>query len=259
MSKKQFKPSTKLSTETQMNDSTKAPEQTQAAQEQTAAVEQQPVAGTVVTDTAAAVEGAPAVQEKAVIVVPDETVLEIQDPAPEATIEQQPVVASGKVVAVEADKPVEQSAFEKKIAKVLESGSVGEKTIVNYFTAYIDAMKPGKPQEPKKGASSQQTLWRGILTVLGNEEDFVKSFPLMISYVREHQDGVFADQYVFRFAEEMTIGKDQITAYHTVMTILKIAAGLKNKTDMKKHVDLNRGITPIFKDTTRQQIINYFS
>lgn len=179
-------------------------------------------------------------------------------PAPAPVPELAPAPAPAPAVQ-EAAPAVEQSTFEKKLAKALQSGTPGEKLVIKYFQDYIDSMGPGKVQDAKKGASNQQTLWRGMFTAINNEADFDKCFSLMIAFVREHRKGVFADSHAFRFTEQMSVGVEQIKAFQSIMGILQIASGLRDKKDIRKQVDLNKAMTAVFKEDARQRVINFFN
>lgn len=198
------------------------------------------------TTPATSVDGEPS---PAVVLETTVAPVVVAEPAPVPVIEQ----------VQEAAPAVDHSAFEKKLAKALQSGTAGEKLVISYFQAYIDAMAPGKILDAKKGATNQQSLWRGILTAINNEADFDKCFSLMIAFVREHRKGAFADTHAFRFTEQMSIGVEQIKAFQTVVSIFQIAAGLKDKKDIRKQVDLNKAMTAVFTEAARQRVINFFN
>lgn len=201
---------------------------------------------------------------------PEDTVQQEPQPAPEdipaapkepEPLAEQPVIQPEQLIAP-APAPVAeekaQSDFEKLIEKVQQSGSPGEKLIVTSLMKYSVDMAPGKPIEQNKQAANQQALWRTLLTAVNNETDFNKCFTLLIAFFAEYKDTCFGDRYVFRFMEQMTIGADQLKAFQSMLNILKLASGLANKKDIKKFVDLDRAITEVFKEPTRQRIMNYF-
>lgn len=177
----------------------------------------------------------------------------VQTPAPA------PAVAPAVAPVVEAAPAKTLSKLERMVQKAMTTGTPTEKQLISFFNNYIDVMAPGKPMDSKKGAGHQQTLWRGILTALNDDENFDKSFPLMIEFVKEHRKGVFSDSYAFRFTEQMTLSKEQLAAFNSFIVTLQIAAGLVNKKDMSKQVDLNKLMTPVYKEATRQRLIAYFS
>lgn len=181
----------------------------------------------------------------------------VQTPAPAPA--PAPAVAPAVAPVVEAAPAKTLSKLERMVQKAMTTGTTTEKQLISFFNNYIDVMAPGKPMDSKKGAGHQQTLWRGILTALNDDENFDKSFPLMIEFVKEHRKGVFSDSYAFRFTEQMTLSKEQLAAFNSFIVTLQIAAGLVNKKDMSKQVDLNKLMTPVYKEATRQRLIAYFS
>lgn len=151
-----------------------------------------------------------------------------------------------------------QDPFEKKLAKVMETGSGREKTVVTAMRSYLDQMKPGKPVSEADGAKNQASLFRLFLTITRHDDQFKECMDLFISFFKEHKDGALHERYAFRFMEYMTISSEQINAFTAMVNLMKIAATVGKK-EVGKHVDLNRTMNEAYSEDQRQRVISYFN
>ena len=141
----------------------------------------------------------------------------------------------------------------------MQEGSVREKHVIATMKAYIEAMAPGKTMSDREGVAQQMVLWNVINNAVSHDEDFDKVFNLVIMFFREFKDSSLHENYVYRFTDSMTTGKDAIAAFLNMVNLLKVAAGLKNKKDIRQQVDLNRTMNATFNEAARQRVIGYFS
>lgn len=151
------------------------------------------------------------------------------------------------------------SAFEKKIADVMEKGTSREKGLVNFMTGYLNAMAPGKPIDEKAGAAQQGQFIRTFVNVCQHDDGFKGCMDLLIAYFVEHKDGALHERYAFRFTEYMTQSPENISAFTAMVNMFKIAASITNKREIVKHVDLSRSLNATYNEAARQRVIGYFS
>lgn len=168
------------------------------------------------------------------------------------------VVASITAQTTAVPEPT-RSAFEKKLEKLMVSGTNREKMVISSLRTYVETMKPAKPTSDKEGVASQINLFRLFQNITRQDESFKECMDLFIEFFREHKDGAFHEHYAFRFTEFMTISSEQIKAFTYMVNLLKIAASTKSKKDVQKMVDISRSINETYTEEQRQRVLAYFS
>lgn len=153
---------------------------------------------------------------------------------------------------------VKTTAFEQKIAKIMATGSTREKFVISSLQSYIDTVAVGKPVDVDTGVRAQQSLYRTILNVVNSDDDFTNAFKLMISFIREHRAGVFADTHAFRFFEYAKPGQEWPTTLRNMLTLLIVAAGVNNKKEVHKIVRVSKAVQTGMNEAARQRVIQYF-
>ena len=155
----------------------------------------------------------------------------------------------------------EQSAFEKLIAKVRTEGLQAARVVVDTMDGYMQAMKPGLPVSDDEVVLQQNTLWRLLQRVFGdeNQDAMTQGTDVLVAYFTEYRKTALAEVYVFHGAELMTLPQEQMQAFHAALNVLHIAAATGVKS-VKKHADLNRSFTEqVYSDVARNNILSYFN
>lgn len=155
----------------------------------------------------------------------------------------------------------EQSAFQKLIAKVRTEGLQAARVVVDTMDGYMQAMKPGLPVSDDEVVLQQNTLWRLLQRVFGdeNQDAMTQGTDVLVAYFTEYRKTALAEVYVFRGAELMTLPQEQMQAFHAALNVLHIAAATGVKS-VKKHADLNRSFTEqVYSDVARNNILSYFN
>lgn len=168
------------------------------------------------------------------------------------------VVAAVTAQTTAVPEPV-RSAFEKKLEKIMVSGTNREKMVISSLRTYVETMKPGKPTNEKEGTAAQINLFRLFQNITRQDESFKECMDLMIEFFREYKDGSMHEHYAFRFTEFMTISSEQIKAFTYMVNLLKIAASAKSKKDVQRMVDVSRSINETYTEEQRQRVVAYFS
>ena len=198
--------------------------------------------------------------------VTDQVQGETQEPevtqAPEVvqettTAEPEQPVASAEPTAEVSQDPL--AAFNAHIENVKANGSLQERTLITYLEDYRINMAPGRPVTEQSMNTAQVSLWRAIKQVLETEENFEKTFTLLIAYFRNLKANVFHERYVFRGMESITLDADQAKAFQRVINLLKVAAGSTSHRATTAQVDLGRTMMEnVFSGDARNRVMSYF-
>ena len=176
-------------------------------------------------------------------------------PAPAPVAPQEPAKQEAE------SEPEEVSAFEKMRAKVRAEGLQAARVVVDTMDGYMQAMKPGLPVSDDEVVLQQNTLWRLLQRVFGdeNQDAMTQGTDVLVAYFTEYRKTALAEVYVFRGAELMTLPQEQMQAFHAALNVLHIAAATGVKS-VKKHADLNRSFTEqVYSDVARNNILSYFN
>ena len=146
-------------------------------------------------------------------------------------------------------------------AKVRAEGLQAARVVVDTMDGYMQAMKPGLPVSDDEVVLQQNTLWRLLQRVFGdeNQDAMTQGTDVLVAYFTEYRKTALAEVYVFRGAELMTLPQEQMQAFHAALNVLHIAAATGVKS-VKKHADLNRSFTEqVYSDVARNNILSYFN
>lgn len=180
---------------------------------------------------------------------------EVVQEAPAAEPEQS--TAPAEPAAEVSQDPL--AAFNAHIENVKANGSLQERTLITYLEDYRINMAPGRPVTEQSMNSAQVSLWRAIKQVLETEENFEKTFTLLIAYFRNLKANVFHERYVFRGMESITLDADQAKAFQRVINLLKVAAGSTSHRATTAQVDLGRTMMEnVFSGDARNRVMSYF-
>ena len=174
----------------------------------------------------------------------------VQAAAPQEPVKQEAVT-----------EPEAVTAFEKMRAKVRAEGLQAARVVVDTMDGYMQAMKPGLPVSDDEVVLQQNTLWRLLQRVFGdeNQDAMTQGTDVLVAYFTEYRKTALAEVYVFRGAELMTLPQEQMQAFDAALNVLHIAAATGVKS-VKKHADLNRSFTEqVYSDVARNNILSYFN
>ena len=156
-------------------------------------------------------------------------------------------------------KPIDTSTpFEQKIAAIMAGDNKRERYVVTFMQEYLKHMSPGVANDTETGVRMQLLLWRTIKNVVENDDGFREAFRLLIAYFKEYRDGAFHETYVHRFHPDLTMQPGEITGFTRMVNLLTVAAGLTNKNDIRKFVNLSASFDTALSDSARNRVMNYF-
>lgn len=247
---------------------TTAADQTQNAEATTSATEQ--------TQTTEAVEQTQAAATDAAPVTAVETT-QAPTPAPtEAPVVEKPADVVSETTAPSATsmgavaqpKPAldvsallrEKSDFEQVVDTIIADGTVVMQTLAAALRDYNTVMGSSGQIRHEVINLHQGTLWRVIRMVLNSGEDFEAGLNLLIAFVRNGRDGAFADAHLFRGFEHTRMNGIQSKAFQSVLTLLTTAAGVNNRAQVRKTIDLGRTMnSEVFSSEARTRVLGFFA
>ncbi len=183
------------------------------------------------------------------VVAPNETKL-----GKEATEDTKKAISKESTAKV----TVHQTPFEQLIEKIQKEGTQRERYVVTFMGQYVEAMNIKRPLDAEEGVKNQRALWRTMSNVVEQDDGFRECFRLIIAYFREYKDTVFHDYYVYRFQPEMNLAPDHNTGMLRLINLFKVAAGLNNKADIFRLVNMEATFSKGLTDSARNRVIQYF-
>ena len=187
----------------------------------------------------------------------------VSDPTPTVADPPAPEVSEPSAQQTPKKQPSKKEiTFAERVEELKEVGTNREKNLIYVFGAYIEAMKPGLPQKDQRVIIEEIRLWQAIKQLFSNSQDFEQGMHLVIGYMREHNDSVFNDRYIYRGfdTDQNLIDSDNAEAFFRITHMLKIAAGVKSYQQVKQFVDIERTMTsPVFNEEARNRVLGFFS
>lgn len=178
--------------------------------------------------------------------------VKVETPKVEPVAENKPVV--------EKKQPVEVSDFNSLIQGVKDNGTTKQKILISAIEKYMVDMQPGKPVGGDAGARFQYMFWKTLSEVIeqSNQEEFKKSWNIILAYFNQFKTGVFHDKYVFRFAEFWAWNEGELNAFQRILNLIKLTCNPAERQVGLKQVSLERSLAEGFSDDGRQRILTFY-
>lgn len=98
-------------------------------------------------------------------------------------------------------------------------------TLMGQLDEYAVAMAPGIPMGSEDGAKWQKRLNDRIWLVLRMQgEEFWKGWEALLAFVHRHRDGVFSNQYPYRFPEYLPMSPKDAQNFQRLILLLQRTA-----------------------------------
>lgn len=127
--------------------------------------------------------------------------------------------------------------------------------------AYIVAMDPKKPANPRAGAANQARLFRIIQAITNLQEDFRPAFVALLRKFDEHGqgDGALHPLNVFRFFPSISLGDEDRMAFRNLLNMLTKLAAPKSRRLMLGQINMAATLNnPAISEAARQRIEGFF-
>lgn len=176
--------------------------------------------------------------------------------------EPTPQEAAGEVAPVaEITEPSQAlSASEQVIADLLEKAETP--AVRGFATAlgnYLDAMGVTKAIPPEQGARHQVMFWRAIQAMInGGGKEFRMGWNAFLAVMQNEREGVFAERYMFRFVEQISIPKSDYDAFCSILNLAHVTADPKGRQLALKQVDMNKTLASGYNDEGRQALLSFY-
>ena len=184
----------------------------------------------------------------------------VQTAAPAAPIQNPQVEAIANPGTVAPQYVADVSTFDGFIGNVDRNGSDLAKGTVSFLQSYVTSMDILKAQSDVTLVATQQAFWKNIYNVINtNTDQFTEAWTVISAFFRQYRTTVFSERYIYRGVPKFSITAADRQAFVNTMAILMAAAGLTNKKDVVKVIDLTKALSSQkFSEANRQRIVNYY-
>lgn len=134
------------------------------------------------------------------------------------------------------------------------------KLIKQRLDSYVQAMQPGIPMAPGECAQNQLSLYRIIMSVVGmTGGQFQIGMSILVNTIREHRKGVFAERYVARDFENLTLPYNARLFFERMIRLLLVTADVKQRDQVQRYVDIPAVIKYLPDTKAQQRILEYYN
>lgn len=124
---------------------------------------------------------------------------------------------------------------------------------------YAEEMAPGKPHGAEQGPMNQLGLYRAIQTVLRQEGPaFIQAMDYVLKVFHEHRDGAFNERYVFRYMENVKLGKIERKVFERLISLFVTTANPATRAQTIRQVDLAAVVKGIPDGNVQQRLYEYY-
>lgn len=203
----------------------------------------------VVTPTAS-----PVVVEKPVVVAEPE-------PTPAPKVETVAAPADSTVVVVDAVTPVAKNAeLKNKLASIMRTVPETHHGDITRVLAYLEAMAPKRPINPKDGAKEQVALYRSIQNIINRQEEhFTPLFSALLHIFKSEFNGALGDRYRLRFLESIELGAGDRKAFQKITHLLHITADPVGRERALKTIDIARAVENGLTAQGQSRVLNFYN
>lgn len=153
----------------------------------------------------------------------------IQESPVEVAIETQ---EKEEVIETPKETPTEEPVKVTESVPVAKSSTQDQKGFKPVYKVefelnnYAEAMKPSNPIDPEEGGRWQYSLFAAIKSILSSksQEDFMKEWNTLLNYFNKNKDGIFNENFIFRFPETWPGSANEYTLSRRILyTIIQTA------------------------------------
>lgn len=159
-----------------------------------------------------------------------------------------------------AIKVKQPEAFTKVISTKSDGLSPMGRSAVAVFEEYVVKMAPDLPQVEAQAIRYQVGLYRAIVnTINKNNVDFNRTWGTLLEIFETNKKGAFNERALYRYMANITLSKDQCTAFRKLTVLMRHTAPLEGRGAVLKLIDLNRVLDKEITPEGRQRILNYYN
>jgi hypothetical protein len=134
------------------------------------------------------------------------------------------------------------NAFKIYVDNIKQSGTAGEKMVVETMEQYIEAMGTNRPIPVDEIVKEQSRLYGMFKNIGRRDQDFRKSVVAARAYFKEYYDTVLHDTKINRGHEALNMNADDRKAFYSYLQLYKILATVNDLKDVNKSVTVSRSL-----------------
>lgn len=196
----------------------------------------------------------------------------IDPSAPKATAQQTKVVQEAAAATMESIKgsglvtntaAPASDAMLPELAKAFQVAKMNSSSALKTIVDYARDMHPAQPQTKESIEKSQVRLLNALFTILSAEdENFGIVFKGVLAVVRAHRNEAFKITMIHRGMSTIShsaIDNATMLFLTRLLDTLQIAAGLRDISQVKKQVDMDKLLSAVANVRAKKNLTNFFS
>lgn len=147
---------------------------------------------------------------------------------------------------------VTQAAAPATVQNVLKI----EQQLVNY----IHAMAPSTVLDPAVGGQWQKSLFSLFRTILNNEDqaEFRREWNTVLNVFNKNKEGVFHENYIFRFPQHWGISDTEATLFRRLITVIIQTAEPEKRANYGSSVRLDI-VAEGLNEVSKNNLLNFYA
>lgn len=125
---------------------------------------------------------------------------------------------------------------------------------------YMYTMNPKKAMDPVLGGQWQKTLFILLRGILANQDQttFRQEWTTVLNVFNENKEGVFHENYIFRFPQHWNLSTSEVTLFRRLVTVIIQTADPEERTgySSKARLDL---VTEGMTEVAKNNFLNYYA
>ena len=150
-----------------------------------------------------------------------------------------------------------------ELAKAFEVAKMNSTVALKSLVDYAREMHPAKPQTVATIEKNQLRLLNALYTILSTEdENFATVFKGVLAVVRANRNDAFKITMIHRGLSNIShtsIDNDTMRFLTRLIDTLQIASGLRDISQVKKQVDMQKLIGTVANPRAKKNLTNFFS
>ena len=172
----------------------------------------------------------------------------------------QPTLAEVAAVQTARTEKVSPTLYSAEVQQYIDGlKSTAAKNGFTAFAQYLKDMAPGIAMDADKGADHQRTMYRTVQSLLEVQgEEFRVVFGVLLRIFMDNAKGALGGRYLYRFTENINMGKDDREGFMRIMCMLEHLNDPKTREHQLKLFDFGTNLKFGVSDGARRNILTFF-
>jgi hypothetical protein len=125
---------------------------------------------------------------------------------------------------------------------------------------YIKTMHPRRPNTTTEVLQQQTALYRALTTLINKVEgeEFTRAWSWLLEQFVLYRQGVFAEKYVFRGFEDITLNEADRKAFQRLLNLVKATCDPRSRAVTLKQIDLTKTLELGVTEPGRQRVLQFY-